>query len=272
MGLGGGQPIIDGWIIPEVKSSAGGAIRIVLRGTFPKECTAATAINVLDRVVFADRLFRAEWSRLGGAFRGRTRDAESPTGTRVLASHRSRPLGEIVFDINKDSDNPIARVTYLAIGAKSGWNTASTAKASEREVRAWMARKGIDGEGLVLENGSGLSRAERIRPSQLAAVLEAALASPWSPEFLASLPIVAVDGGMRRRLRGTPAAERSRIKTGTLRDVSAVAGYVKDDDGETYIVAAMLNHERAVKQVARPILDTLLEWVAAPRALARSSP
>jgi len=55
----------------------------------------------------------------------------------------------------------------------------------------------------------------------------------------------------------TPAAERSRIKTGTLRDVSAVAGYVKDDDGETYIVAAMLNHERAVKQVARPILDTL---------------
>ena len=262
----------DGWVIPEVRASGNGALRIVLRGTFPKECTVSTAINVLDRVVFADRLFRSEWSRLGGTFRGRTRDGESPSGTRVLAQHRSRPLGEIVFDINKDSDNPIARVVYLAMGANAGGKSAPTAQASEREVRAWLARKGIDGEGLVLENGSGLSRSERIRPSQLAAVLEAALASPWSPEFLASLPIVAVDGGMGKRLRGTPAAERSRIKTGTLRDVSAVAGYVKDDEGVTYVVVAMLNHERAVKQVARPILDALLEWVVAPRELARSPP
>ena len=160
----------------------------------------------------------------------------------------------------------------LAIGAHSGWKDAPTARASEREVRAWLARKGIDAEGLVLENGSGLSRTERIRPSQLAAVLEAALASPWSPEFLASLPIVAVDGAMRKRLRGTPAAERSRIKTGTLRDVSAVAGYVKDDAGETYVVVAMINHERAAKEIARPILDALLEWVVAPRELAGIAP
>ena len=261
----------DGWLIPEVKTVRG-SIRIVLRGTFPKGCTASTAINVLDREVFADRLFRAEWSRLGGTFRGRTREGETPSGTRLLAQHRSRPLGEFVFDINKDSDNPIARMAYLVMGASAGESRAPTARAAERHVRAWLARKGIEGNGLVLENGSGLSRLERIRPVELAAVLEAALASLWAPEFLASLPIVAVDGGMSRRLRGTPAAERSRIKTGTLRDVSAVAGYVKDDDGGTYIVVAMINHERAVKQVARPILDALLEWVAAPRERAGSAP
>jgi D-alanyl-D-alanine carboxypeptidase/D-alanyl-D-alanine-endopeptidase (penicillin-binding protein 4) len=262
----------DGWIIPEVKKPRFGPIRVTLRGSFPKGCAASTAVNLLDRALFADRLFRAEWDRLGGKFRGRTREGESPSGTRVLAEHRSRPLGEVVVDVNKRSDNPIARMVYLALGANAGAAGALTAIASEREVRAWMARKGIDSDGLVLENGSGLSRTERIRPVQLAAVLEAALASPWAPEFLASLPIVAVDGGMRRRLRGTPAAERARIKTGTLRDASAVAGYVKDDAGESYIVVAMVNHERAVKQVARPILDALLEWSVAPRERAGNSP
>jgi D-alanyl-D-alanine carboxypeptidase/D-alanyl-D-alanine-endopeptidase (penicillin-binding protein 4) len=257
----------DGWIFPDVKAARAGTIRVTLRGSFPRDCAASTAVNLLDRAVFADRLFRAEWDRLGGKFRGRTREGASPAATRVVAEHRSRPLGEVVMDVNKRSDNPITRMVYLALGVNAGAGGASTASASEREVRAWMARKGIDSDGLVLENGSGLSRTERIRPAQLAAVLEAALASAWAPEFLASLPIVAVDGGMRARLRGTP-AEGARIKTGTLRDVSAVAGYVKDDAGDTYIVVAMVNHERAVKQVARPILDALLEWVVSPREVA----
>jgi D-alanyl-D-alanine carboxypeptidase/D-alanyl-D-alanine-endopeptidase (penicillin-binding protein 4) len=263
----------DGWKIPQVSSGAAGRLRVKLHGTFPKECTVSTELNVIDRDLFIDRLFRDEWRGLGGSFRGRTREGEAPAGTRLLSQHRSRPLGEFVFDINKDSDNPNARLTYLAIGVQSGRNLETTAISAEAEVRAWLARKGIDRDGLVLENGSGLSRTERIRPTQLAAVLEAALESPWSPEFVASMPIVAVDGGMQKRLRGTPAAERSRIKTGTLRNTSAVAGYVKDDDGETYVVVAMVNHDLAVSGVARPILDKLLEWVAlSPRALARSSP
>jgi D-alanyl-D-alanine carboxypeptidase/D-alanyl-D-alanine-endopeptidase (penicillin-binding protein 4) len=81
-----------------------------------------------------------------------------------------------------------------------------------------------------------------------------------------------VDGGMRKRLRESSAAERSRIKTGTLRDASAVAGYVKDDAGETYIVVAIVNHPLAKKQVARPILDALVDWVAAARARAGTPP
>ncbi len=262
----------DGWIMPGVREGFGGTLYVNLRGTFPKGCTASTAINVIDRDVYADRLFREEWRRLGGTFRGRTRAGDSPVGTRLIAEHRSRSLGEIVHDVNKRSDNPTARVLYLELGANAATGGEATAHAAERVVRAWLATKGIDADGLVLENGSGLSRIERIRPVQLAAVLEAAMASPWSPEFTASLPIVAVDGGMRQRLRATPAAGRSRIKTGTLRDVSAVAGYVADDEGASYIVAAMLNHERAVKEAARPILDALLEWVASPRERAGTSP
>jgi D-alanyl-D-alanine carboxypeptidase/D-alanyl-D-alanine-endopeptidase (penicillin-binding protein 4) len=262
----------DGWVIPAVKESRG-KIAIRLQGEFPKRCTASTAVNVIDRVAFADRLFRALWSGLGGTFRGRTREGESSADDRLLASHRSRSLGEVTRDINKDSDNPITRVLYLLLGANSPSDAdLPTAQRAERVVREWMARKAIAGDGLVLENGSGLSRKERIKPAQLAAVLRAAAASEWAPEFLASLPIVAVDGGMRRRLRESAAAERGRIKTGTLRDVSAIAGYVKDDANETYLVVAMVNHDLAVKQVARPILDALVEWVADSKGRARSRP
>ena len=256
----------DGWKPPDVKTRRG-AVAIRVHGEFPRGCVASTSINVVDRVAFADALFRSAWRRLGGTFRGRVRDGQAPERLRVLAEHRSRPLDEITRDINKRSDNPITRVVYLAIGAAAADDPATpTAKRAEHAVRAWLALKGIDADGLVLENGSGLSRIERIRPAQLAAVLEAALASPWAPEFLASLPIAALDGGMRRRLLQSPAAQRARLKTGTLRDASAVAGFVNDEAGEAYTVVAIINHPAANRHVARPILDALIDWLAASRA------
>ncbi len=93
-------------------------------------------------------------------------------------------------------------------------------------------------------------------------MLRAGRSSAWAAEYVSSLPIVAVDGGMRRRLKGSPAEGRARLKTGTLRDVSAVAGYVPDDSGETYIVVAMINDPAAESRLARPILDALIDWVA----------
>lgn len=253
----------DGWIAPEAKQGLAGAIRVRLHGEFPRNCTAETAVNVIDRRVFVDRLFKATWKRLGGVFRGRTREGTAAIDARLIAEHRSRPLGEVMRDVNKSSDNPNTRLLFLTLGARiSLGSPLPTAQLAEREVRAWLRRKGIDPEGLVLENGSGLSRKERIRPSQLAAVLKAALASPWAPEFIASLPIVAVDGGMRTRLQGSSAAGRARLKTGTLRDVSAVAGFVADEAGENFIVVAMINHEAANRRAARPALDALVDWVA----------
>lgn len=252
----------DGWKLPAVEDDHGSAT-IRLRGEFPRDCAASTAINVLDRVVYVDRVFRALWSRLGGSFRGRTREGSAPAQARLLGEHESRPLAELVRDINKHSDNPITRVIYLELGAAAPPDPGlTTAQQAERAVGSWLAEHGIDARGLVLENGSGLSRRERIRPSQLAAVLKAALRSPWTPEFLASLPIVAVDGAMRKRLAESPAATHARIKTGTLRDVSAVAGYVQDASGNTCIVVAMIHHPAADRRIARPILDSLIDWVA----------
>jgi D-alanyl-D-alanine carboxypeptidase/D-alanyl-D-alanine-endopeptidase (penicillin-binding protein 4) len=251
----------DGWKLPQVEKTAEGRIRIRLLGEYPRNCNASTSISVLDRVDYADRLFRALWKELGGTLGGTTKFSAQPGGN-VLARHQSRSLGELTRDVSKRSDNPVTRIVYLALGTlDSGPAGGDTAVRAEREVRAWMKEKGIDDAGLVLENGSGLSRRERIRPEQLAKVLAIARTSRWAPEFIAALPIVGHDGGMRTRLKDSPANGKSRIKTGTLRDVSAVAGYVENAAGEALIVVAMINHPRATGSVARPILDALLDAV-----------
>jgi D-alanyl-D-alanine carboxypeptidase/D-alanyl-D-alanine-endopeptidase (penicillin-binding protein 4) len=245
----------------EVTRGVRGRIEIRLGGPFPRDCGADTAINVIDRIDYAQRLFRSAWKRLGGKFRGIARDAAAPAAARPLASHRSRPLAELVHDIDKRSDNPTARIAYLALGnAAAAPPDGPTAQRAERVVRDWLQRRNIDAAGLVLENGSGLSRRERISPATLAHVLRAGLASPWAPEFMASLPIAGVN---TTRLRGTPAAGSARLKTGTLRDASALAGYLKDADGSTLVFVAMINDPAAGKEVARPILDALVEWALA---------
>ncbi len=257
----------DGWKLPTVSRTDDGVILITLQGEFPKKCTASTSISILDRADFADRLFRALWRNVGGTFSGQAREAtanDAPTtGLRLLAQHQSRTLAEFTRDINKRSDNPITRLLFLSLGALSASDASlPTAARGDSVVRAWLKERNIDDTGLVLDNGSGLSRSERIRPAQLAAVLKAAQNSTWAPEFTASLPIVAVDGGMQSRLRTSPAATRSRIKTGSLRDVAAVAGYVENAKNQRFVVVAMINHPLATGAVARPILDALLDWVA----------
>ena len=261
----------NGWKTPEYVRS-GDKIQVVLHGTFPRHCMKTTAINVLERQDYADRLFRATWRRLGGSFDGRVREAATPPDTRVLADHVARALPEVLRDINKTSDNTQARLLYLSLGSLEpdpalGSHplpfavAGGTAEQAGRVVRLWLRNHNIDDQGLVLDNGSGLSRLERIRPQQLAALLQAASQSPWAPEFLSSLPIAAVDGTMRRRLRSSNAAARARIKTGTLKNVVAVAGYVPDANNQPCVVVAMINHELA--GAGRPALDALIDWVSA---------
>ena len=268
----------DGWKIPTTVYAENGEVRVYLEGVFPKHCAISNNLNVVDRAEYTARLFRHLWRELGGTFKGSVRevataDALAPLGSaaapRVLAEHRARPLAEVTRNINKVSDNTITRMIFLTLGTGANVvngagvdNGISTAAKAEREIRAWLKKNAIDDAGLVLDNGSGLSRSERISPRQLAGVLQAGYRSKWAPEFLSSLPIVAVDGSMRSRLKDSPAAQTARIKTGGLRNVVSVAGYVTDAVGEAHIVVGMINDERAGRAGGRAILDALLDAVA----------
>jgi D-alanyl-D-alanine carboxypeptidase/D-alanyl-D-alanine-endopeptidase (penicillin-binding protein 4) len=266
-----------GWRTPDYsrgkKREGKEQLIIMLHGTFPKNCTRSTNINVLDREDYTERLFRTLWRQLGGVLTGEVSEAAGPSDTRLLAEHMARPLPEILRDQNKWSDNVLARMVFLSLGSLEGDialgshpllqdSRETTSARSGRVIRQWLAAHGIDDGGLVLENGSGLSRTERIRPEQLAAILQAASQSLWAPEFITTLPIAGIDGTMRRRLRASPAAMRARVKTGTLNDAIAIAGFVPDAEGRPCIVVAFINYPQVGKGAGRPVLDALIDWVA----------
>ena len=262
----------SGWKQPQVVRDPGGRLRILLQGTFPKNCVASNSINVMDRQDYVERAFRAIWSNLGGSIDGDSIEGQTPPEARQLAEHVSRALPETIRDTNKPSDNALARTLFLSLGSleADAWygshpqlpTVETTAARAERAVRGWMRAQGIGDAGLVLENGAGLSRVERISAQQLALVLRAGLRSNWAPEFMSSLPIAGMDGSMRRRLKDSPAAQRGRFKTGGLRNVAAVAGYVPDAAGRQCIVVGIVNSELVGGGNGRVVLDALIDWVA----------
>ncbi|MBI3374970.1 MAG: D-alanyl-D-alanine carboxypeptidase/D-alanyl-D-alanine-endopeptidase [Betaproteobacteria bacterium] len=235
------------------------APRALFTGSYPASCGERSwHVALLSPDDYFAGVFRRLWSELGGALSGGVKNGALPKDARLLASVESPGLAEVVRDMNKFSNNVMARQLYLTLGAEASGPPANAVK-SRDAVKAWLARKGIDAPELEIENGSGLSRVERISAGNLAALLVAGFRSPLMPELLASLPLVAVDGTMRRRLRYEGVAGQAHIKTGTLADARAIAGYVLDRRGSRHAVVMFVNHPNA--PAAQGATDALLRWV-----------
>jgi D-alanyl-D-alanine carboxypeptidase/D-alanyl-D-alanine-endopeptidase (penicillin-binding protein 4) len=262
----------DGWRTPELHQDKRGVLHVTLLGSFPRNCAASTSSNIVERNLFVERSLRALWRELGGSWIGGVRDGLAPTDAQLLVEQSSDTLADIVKQVNKRSDNAMARTLFLTLGAQYADRSryANHLEAAQARIRDWLDRHQIASTGLVLDNGSGLSRSERITPQQLAQVLRTSAASLWSAELVTSLPIAGLDGSMRRRLKDTPAALRSRIKTGSLRDVAAIAGYVRDLSGKDWIVVAIINAPDAKR--GRAALDALIAWVASTATTTTAAP
>lgn len=255
----------EDWLPPRASETSPGQWRIELQGSFPRRCEAQASLQLLDRNVVTERLVRTVWTSLGGRFMaapGSVREAALPANAQLVAQRRSRPWGEVLRNMNKASDNAQTRLLFLQLGVPtmSANPQATTLELAQRDVQRWFDGQRIDRDGLVLDNGSGLSRSERIASRTMARAIEVALNGKHAPELLMTLPVAGVDGTMRRRLKGTPAEGWARLKTGTLKNVTALAGTVRDTRGDTWVVVAMINHDDAAK--GRPVLDALIEWVA----------
>jgi len=172
-----------------------------------------------------------------------------------------------VRDINKFSNNVMAQQLFLTLGLQA--QGAGTAQTARDAIGGWLRDTiGARAQGVVIENGSGLSRDTRISADALAALLQWAWTSPVMPEFIASLPILGQDGTLRTA-RGAAAARlagRAHLKTGSLQGVVAIAGYVLAPDRKRYVVVAIVNHPNA--QAARPALDALLDGLLRPEPAA----
>ncbi|HET7197171.1 MAG TPA: D-alanyl-D-alanine carboxypeptidase/D-alanyl-D-alanine-endopeptidase [Burkholderiales bacterium] len=233
--------------------------RASFTGGYPASCGERDMnVALYQPADYLESLVRGLWSELGGTWTGKLREGSASPSARLVYTHESEPLADAVRDINKFSNNVMARQLYLTLGAELEGPPAEAEK-SARAVREWLAGKKLAMPELVLDNGSGLSRIARISPAHLNALLQAAWRSAVMPEFVASLPVVAVDGTMKKRLKDEPVAGHAHIKTGMLSNVRAMAGYVLDRNGRRHTVVMIVDHARATE--TDPAMDALLEWI-----------
>ncbi|MCK7495406.1 MAG: D-alanyl-D-alanine carboxypeptidase [Comamonadaceae bacterium] len=204
---------------------------------------------------------------LAPAERTRARGGAAPTDATRVARHESRPWGEVLRPHEQGlATTRCTRLLYLQLGL-AGMAAEPQAHAPPswrgREVAALVRRtRASTARGLVLDNGSGLSRSERIAPRADGADAEGRAATVATHRSCwPSLPVAGVDGTMRRRLQGSAgrrlgaaedrhAEERDRPRPATVRDTR----------GDTWVVVALVNHEQAAR--AWPALDALIDWVA----------
>jgi len=229
---------------------------VVFSGTYPADCgEKAWSLSVFDADRYAEAAFRWIWSEIGGRFTGKVRAGTAPADAVLFHRFDSEPLAELVRDINKFSNNVMARQLFLALSAEKG-GVPGEAGASSRVVRDWLAAKNIAAPELVIENGSGLSRTDRISAGTLAAVMREAWSSPVMPELVSSLSLFAVDGTFKSK--NGAFAGQAHLKGGTLTGVQAVAGFVLDAKGGRWVVVMIANHDNANR--AQAALDALVDW------------
>ena len=224
-------------------------------GSFPASCGERQwPVAAADPQGYNARLLEALWREAGGRLEGSVRDGIAPADQPPSFVVNSPPLAEVVRDINKFSNNVMAQQLFLTLGLMQ--RGAGTPDNAREVLRQWLAgRLGAAAEDTLLDNGSGLSRETRLSPLLLALLLQSAYASPVMPELMSSLPVIGQDGTLKR---SRAPIGRGHLKTGSLRDVAGVAGYVLANSGKRYVLVALINHPHA--QAARPALDALLQW------------
>lgn len=255
-----------------------GKVRLTLKGDFPRQCLHEEAAAWLSRDAQWQLTLSQFWRALGGRFAGKSVDETAlkishgltPVNATVVAQHFSRPLPQLLQQLNKNSDNGIARILALQLGrlaaadpqaAGQASAQTDTVRAADKVVAQWLSARQLPQQGLVLDNGSGLSRQARISAAQLAALLQYAWQQPWGVDLVSSLPRAGVDGTLQNRLRDSSARDRARLKTGTLRNGTGLAGYVFDRQQRPWIFVALVNAEQAAAK-GRPLLNQWVEQVS----------
>jgi serine-type D-Ala-D-Ala carboxypeptidase/endopeptidase (penicillin-binding protein 4) len=246
-------------------------------GSYASRCGERSwPVAYVDPSHFAQRALEGMWRAQGGLLTGQVRLGGVPSTARPLFEAPSLPLADIISDVNKFSNNIMAQQVFLTLGRVPVQARASSAalapelegvgsfeRSRARLAQWWLARLGRQVPPPLLENGSGLSRDERITADGLLALLRDAAHHPQADVLARSLPVAGVDGtAARMGERGVlnQALGRAHIKTGSLRDVVAVAGYVEGQGRSPWAVVAIINHPQAAQ--GRPVLDAILEWAA----------
>ncbi len=261
----------------ELRASVDNPNRLQFNGSYSAACGERVWPSAYaDPASFAARAIEGSWRAMGGLLTGTVRDATASELALIRARGTlsgekaplrldapSLPLREIVRDVNKYSNNVMARHLFLSLSrqAPEGQLDQASPETGRAALAVWWKKSLPQQPAPVMDNGSGLSRIERVTANGLAAMLQHAASSRVAQDLLDSLPVAGMDATMRERAKNV--AGQAFIKTGSLRDVTAVAGYANGASGARYIVVGMVNHPNA--GAARPALDALIQWAVQDR-------
>ena len=238
----------------ELKADFTKALDIKFSGTYSKSCGAKTwPLAFAKPKEYTQRVLSGLWKSLGGEIGGEFKLGTLPPKATLLWSESSPPLGDLVRDMNKYSNNVMAQHLFLTLSM--GMPLGPTESLSRELVQKWWQEK-VSQTPLIVEQGSGLSREDRLSAQGLSDLLSYAWRSPYMPELISSLPISGVDGTLKR----SSANGLAHLKTGSLKDVNAIAGFVEGRQQKRYILVAILNDPRAKEGAV--ILDSLVQWVS----------
>jgi serine-type D-Ala-D-Ala carboxypeptidase/endopeptidase (penicillin-binding protein 4) len=186
---------------------------------------------------FAAQAFTAALRSRGVAVKRSARAGAAPEGAIQLASVASPTIAQLITSMNVPSDNFIAETLIKALGA--GFGGLGSTSAGAAVVRSTVATLGIRTTAV---DGSGLSRANRTSPKAVVALLEAMDESEFAATFAGSLPVAGRTGTLHDRMRTSAARDDCQAKTGTLSNVSALAGYCRTLDGGRVAFAFLMNY------------------------------
>lgn len=246
--------------------------RISVQGSLGPGCSPREwVLAPLPHAEFTARAIAALWREAGGQLHGRVVDKSRPDREALLptgpdgepqlpwSTHISPPLPQLLREINKTSDNLAARNLMLAL-SRGFPHKPATLPAAQARMREWLVRQGMAPDDVAIENGSGLSRAERAKPRAFVELLAKAWSARQAASLIESLPVAGVDGTLEHRMTRGAATGQAHLKTGTLLDTRALAGYVFGRSGRVFAVTALVNHPDAGR--ATPALDAFIEWLA----------
>jgi D-alanyl-D-alanine carboxypeptidase/D-alanyl-D-alanine-endopeptidase (penicillin-binding protein 4) len=230
-------------------------------GRFPRGCRRyAMDRTALSHNAFVYGVFRSLWDESGGEFDGGWKNAIADPEAEPLLTFDSLPLSEMIARVNKHSNNVMARQLLYTLSAEV-LGPPGTEEGGRRVIDDWLEVRGLEPGALTIENGAGLSREARATAAGIGALLSFAWRQPYMPEFASSMALSGLDGTLRRRFRNNGLMGQAHLKTGSMDDVAAVAGYLQSRSGRRFALVALHNHTEIHRGPGAEVQEALLRWL-----------
>ncbi len=239
-----------------------GTPQVILRGRISKNCGKRNLCQVITKPYKSFYYALKDALKTSGiSVSGSMRLNKVPSTATLLFTHYSRSLEKIVSRTAKKSINLYARHLLLYMGAKIYGAPATLAKGRKAVEYILKSRGALNKHTLSIDNGCGLSRSAKLSAVLLSKVLDNAY-DHYGMRWMKILSIAGVDGTIKRRFRGTIVRNRAWMKTGTLKRVKNIAGYVKSRQGNLYTVVILVNSNRGNWKAAQ-LENNVIKWVVA---------